>query len=107
MQGAVFRPRVIGMPLRGHPPQPCHQPDEVKVPAMIGTIGVPREIKDNENRVALTPAGTERLARVGHTVLVQAGAGEGSGFGDAEYRTAGAKLLTEARDVWREAERAI
>ena len=48
-------------------------------------IGVPREIKDNENRVALTPAGVAELTHQGHRVLVESGAGLGSGFGDAEY----------------------
>lgn len=56
-------------------------------------IGVPKEIKNNENRVALTPAGAKELIKRGHTVYVQHTAGEGSGFPDAEYVTAGAKIL--------------
>jgi len=56
-------------------------------------IGVPKEIKNNENRVALTPSGAFELVKRGHTVYVQATAGEGSGFSDAEYVEAGAKML--------------
>ncbi len=56
-------------------------------------IGVPKEIKNNENRVALTPAGAKELIKRGHTVYVQHTAGEGSGFPDSEYETAGAKIL--------------
>jgi alanine dehydrogenase len=59
--------------------------------AMI--IGVPKEIKNNENRVALTPAGAKELVKRGHTVYVQHTAGEGSGFPDEEYENAGAKIL--------------
>ncbi|MEM6321480.1 MAG: alanine dehydrogenase [Bacteroidota bacterium] len=55
-------------------------------------IGVPKEIKNNENRVALTPAGVSALANHGHTVYVQTKAGEGSGFSDKEYKAAGAKI---------------
>ena len=56
-------------------------------------IGVPKEIKNNENRVGLTPAGVAELRKHGHSLLVQAGAGEGSGFADGEYEQAGAVLL--------------
>ena len=56
-------------------------------------IGVPKEIKTLENRVALTPGGVESLVRRGHTVLVERGAGEGSGLSDAEYARAGAELV--------------
>lgn len=56
-------------------------------------IGVPKEIKNNENRVALTPAGTTELVKRGHTVYVQSTAGEGSGFSDEEYVSAGASIL--------------
>ena len=55
-------------------------------------IGVPKEIKNNENRVALTPAGVSALVSRGHTVYVQTTAGEGSGFSDKEYKAAGAKI---------------
>ncbi|HOU23828.1 MAG TPA: alanine dehydrogenase [Anaerolineae bacterium] len=63
-------------------------------------IGVPKEIKDNEYRVAATPGGIYQLHREGHRVLVQAGAGEGSGFSDEEYAQAGAELIPEAARVW-------
>ncbi|HEU4656954.1 MAG TPA: alanine dehydrogenase [Capillimicrobium sp.] len=67
-------------------------------------IGVVTEIKPQERRVALTPAGALELTRAGHEVLVQAGAGEGSGFADAAYADAGARLVPEAADVWSSAE---
>lgn len=57
-------------------------------------VGVVKEIKDKEHRVALTPAGVQALQQAGHTVLVQAGAGLGSGFADAQYLAAGARLVT-------------
>jgi alanine dehydrogenase len=63
-------------------------------------IGVPKEIKNNENRVGLTPAGVAELRKNGHSLFVQAGAGEGSGFADAEYETAGATLLPTIADVY-------
>ncbi len=59
-------------------------------------IAVPTEIKTNENRVALTPAGALELKKRGHTVFIQKGAGEDSGFPDAEYEEAGAKILDTA-----------
>ncbi|MDS2173233.1 alanine dehydrogenase [Nesterenkonia sp. CL21] len=67
-------------------------------------IGVPTEVKNNEFRVALTPAGAVDLTRRGHTVLIQAGAGEGSGFSDEDYRGAGAELVPDVDDVWGRAE---
>lgn len=67
-------------------------------------IGIPREIKANENRVALTPAGVETLIRAGHEVYVEAGAGTGSGFSDKEYSDRGAKIVGEHADVFSEAE---
>ena len=63
-------------------------------------VGVPTEIKNNENRVALTPAGTHELVRRGHVVQVQAGAGTGSGFDDDAYRLAGARIADTAEEVW-------
>jgi alanine dehydrogenase len=65
---------------------------------------VPKEIKTNENRVALVPAGTEILVEAGHTVYVERGAGQGSGFPDEAYVSAGAKLLDTADEVWAKAE---
>ncbi len=65
-------------------------------------IGLPKEIKDNEYRVGLTPAGVNALANAGHTVFVQKTAGEGSGFADDQYVKAGGKLLETADEVWAE-----
>jgi alanine dehydrogenase len=67
-------------------------------------IGVPTEIKNNEYRVAATPAGVAELTMHGHQVLVQAGAGTGSAFADDEYTAAGATVVPEARQVWDQAE---
>lgn len=67
-------------------------------------VGVPKEIKTAEHRVALVPAGAESLASDGHTVLVEQGAGLGSGFTDGAYREAGAEVAPTAADVWRKAE---
>ena len=63
-------------------------------------IGVPKEIKTNENRIALVPAGAEALVAAGHQVLVEKGAGEGSGFEDAQYVAAGAKIAPDADATW-------
>jgi alanine dehydrogenase len=63
-------------------------------------IGVPKEIKNNENRVALTPAGVAELRKYGHTVYVQVNAGEGSGFEDTEYIAAGATMLPTIEEVY-------
>jgi alanine dehydrogenase len=67
-------------------------------------IGVPKEIKSNENRVALTPVGVETLTKHGHTVLVQKSAGAGSGFEDAQYEKSGAKLVGAAEEIFAKAE---
>ena len=56
-------------------------------------VGVPSEIKDNENRVAMQPDGVYELAHIGHTVLVQSGAGLGSRFADADFAEAGATIV--------------
>ena len=56
-------------------------------------VGVPKEIKDNEYRVAMIPGGVRQLADTGHQVWVETGAGEGSGFADGEYEAAGAKIV--------------
>ena len=63
-------------------------------------IGVPSEIKTNENRVALVPAGAEALVAAGHQVMVERSAGDGSGFADADYAAVGATLSPTAADVW-------
>ena len=62
-------------------------------------IGVPKEIKTLENRVAMTPGGVESLVKRGHTVLVERGAGVGSGLSDAEYERAGAELVSR-EEAW-------
>ena len=67
-------------------------------------IGVPKEIKPSENRVALTPAGTMELSRRGHKVYVETMAGEGSGFSDQEYIAAGGKIFDTAAEVFATAE---
>jgi len=67
-------------------------------------IGVPKEIKNNENRVGLTPAGVAELRKHGHELFVQATAGEGSGFQDAEYEQAGATVLATIEQVYAKAE---
>lgn len=67
-------------------------------------IGVPREIKSNENRVALVPSGVAAFVQHGHTVLVEHGAGRGSGIDDAAYRKAGARLVKSAAAVWARAD---
>lgn len=63
-------------------------------------IGLPKEIKDNEYRVGLTPAGVQALTHAGHEVFVQKTAGEGSGFKDEQYEKAGGKLLDTADEIW-------
>ncbi|MFO0844912.1 MAG: alanine dehydrogenase [Gemmataceae bacterium] len=67
-------------------------------------VGVPNEIKVHESRVALTPVGVEELTRSGHKVLIQAGAGQGSGITDDRYREHGAEIVPQAADVWRGAD---
>src|SRR5215213_4912981 len=63
-------------------------------------IGVPTEIKNNENRVAMTPAGVVQLVKAGHEVFIQKGAGLGSGFTDRHYILAGAKMVDTAEEAW-------
>ncbi len=70
-------------------------------------VGCPKEIKSQENRVALTPAGVDGLVRNGHKVLIEAGAGLGSSFTDEEYKEAGAELIPEAAEVWKQADMII
>ncbi|EQB38519.1 alanine dehydrogenase [Virgibacillus sp. CM-4] len=67
-------------------------------------IGVPKEIKNNENRVAMTPAGVIHLINAGHTVYIEKDAGMGSNFTDAEYQAAGAEIIVTAADVWEKAD---
>jgi alanine dehydrogenase len=67
-------------------------------------VGLPKEIKDNEYRVGLTPAGVRALTDAGHPVIVEKAAGEGSGFEDALYQKAGAQIIDSADDVWARAD---
>src|SRR5512139_3339419 len=63
-------------------------------------VGVPKEIKADEYRVALLPVGAQLLVQDGHEVLVETGAGLGSGYSDAEYQAAGARVVPSARDIY-------
>src|SRR5881392_860908 len=67
-------------------------------------IGVPREVKTDEYRVAMIPVGVEELTRAGHKVVVQAGAGQGSGIPDDDYARHGAEIVTAAAEVWERAD---
>lgn len=67
-------------------------------------VGIPKEIKNNENRVGMTPAGVAELTKHGHEVMVQHTAGEGSGFSDDDYVKAGARILPTIEAVYRDAE---
>ena len=67
-------------------------------------IGIPKEIKNNENRVALTPAGARELVKRGHKVYVQATAGVNSGFADDAYTAVGAEMLPSIEEVYARAE---
>ena len=67
-------------------------------------VGVPTEIKTDEYRVALTPAGVRELVEHGHEVLVQAGAGEGSAIEDAQYEAQGGRIVPDADAVFAEAD---
>lgn len=64
-------------------------------------IGVVKELKEQENRVAITPAGVDAIVACGHEVLFEKGAGIKSGFSDESYKAAGAKIIENASDVWR------
>jgi alanine dehydrogenase len=67
-------------------------------------VGLPKEIKDNEYRVGLTPAGVRALTDAGHEVVAQKGAGEGSGFEDSLYQRAGGEIIDRADDIWAQAD---
>ena len=68
------------------------------------TAGVPKEIKADEYRVSMLPVGVEELTHAGHRVLVEAGAGQGSGIADVQYEAAGATIVADAADIWAEAD---
>lgn len=63
-------------------------------------IGIPKEIMNNENRVAMTPAGVMSLVKAGHSVFIETGAGSGSGFKDFDYKNAGATIVNSAEEAW-------
>ena len=67
-------------------------------------IGIPREIKEDEARVAVTPAGADALVHAGHQVVVEHGAGSASGFEDVAYQEAGALIVSSAAEVWSQAD---
>lgn len=67
-------------------------------------VGIPKEVKAEENRVAITPAGVEVMRQSGHTILLERGAGIGSGFDDASYETAGAELVGDNREIFARSE---
>jgi alanine dehydrogenase len=71
---------------------------------MIMIIGVPKEIKNNENRVALTPAGVVSYVQAGHKVIVESGAGFGSAFKDEEYTSSGAEIISDVAEIWAQAD---
>ena len=81
----------------------CHHKQEIVTKTLLRMkVGIPKEIKNNENRVGMTPAGVAELVRRGHEVSVQHTAGEGSGFSDDEYVNAGARILPTIEAVYRE-----
>src|SRR5215211_6436061 len=67
-------------------------------------VGVPNEIKTHESRVSLTPVGVEELTRAGHKVLIQTGAGAGSGITDETYAANGAEIVATEAEVWQRGE---
>src|SRR5215471_8521245 len=67
---------------------------------MSYVIGVPKEIKVDEYRVAMIPVGVDELTRAGHKVLIQSGAGQGSGISDEQYAGYGAEIVSDAASIW-------
>lgn len=92
--------RYVGASFAVGAPKYCKGDEVLKV-------GVPKEIKTDENRVSLTPAGAHALVNAGHQVFVEKNAGVGSGFEDASYVAAGAKILPDAASVWETADMII
>src|SRR5262245_26186514 len=70
-------------------------------------VGLPKEVKDNEYRVGLVPAGVKQLTSIGHSVLVERGAGDGSGITDREYDRAGAIIVDSAESLWKDADMVV
>src|SRR5690606_34458033 len=75
-------------------------PEIIRRRCIVVKIGIPKEILDNENRVALTPAGVHTLVSAGHEVVIQQKAGEGAGFTDKQYIEAGARIVDTAEEAW-------
>src|SRR5260370_3983247 len=73
-------------------------------PPMSHVVGVPREVKVDEYRVAMIPVGVDELTRAGHQVLIQAGAGQGSGISDEQYQVYGAEIVASAAEIWSRAD---
>ncbi len=67
-------------------------------------VGVPKEVKSDEYRVAMLPVGAEELTAAGHVVLVEEGAGLGSGILDGQYQAAGATMVADAAEIWEQAD---
>ena len=67
-------------------------------------IGVPKEIKNRENRVGIVPGGVAQLVASGHKVIIQKGAGLGAGIPDEKFTAAGAEIVAKAEDIWSRAE---
>jgi alanine dehydrogenase len=67
-------------------------------------VGIPKEIKNNENRVSLIPFGVEDLCKNGHTVIVESNAGKGSGFSNEDYTAAGAQISSNVKSIFKKAE---
>src|SRR5215217_650245 len=82
----------------------CSNPQLIFPENKLVIVGLPKEIKDNEYRVGLTPAGVRALTDAAHDVVVEKSAGEGSGFEDSLYEKAGAKIIDSADDVWGQAD---
>src|SRR5271168_4939018 len=73
-------------------------------PEVAMIVGVPKEIKTDEYRVAMIPVGVEELTRAGHRVLIQAGAGSGSGISDEQYVANGAEIVSIEEEIWQRAD---
>src|SRR5438105_13998813 len=75
-----------------------------RTPEVAMIVGVPKEIKTDEYRVAMIPVGVEELTRAGHKVLIQAGAGQGSGIADDQYTVHGAEIVASTEEIWQRAD---
>src|ERR1700736_5600036 len=75
-----------------------------RTPEVAMIVGVPKEIKTDEYRVAMIPVGVEELTRAGHHVFIQAGAGQGSGISDEQYAANGAEIVATPSVIWKRAD---